>query len=270
MEYNTVIMKRWTTEELEILIKNYPSRGAKGCSILLKGRTAEAIAKQARSRGIKHSTTWTIEQVNILKEFYPIYGSVYCSELINKDPKNISIKAHRLGIKHLNQYGRWSHKDYEYALMEAEAEAYPLEEYRGYATHILHGCLEGHTWETTPNIILSAKAGCPKCSNSSFKLDIPAILYYIKITTKERLVYYKIGITNRTVEERFSSSRIVHNICILKETKFSTGKEAKESEQEILELFKNSRKHIKGLLVEGGNTELFEEDILGLDTEKAQ
>lgn len=254
--------KRWTKDEDEILKEKYPNLGKFGCVEHLPNRSPEAIAKRARNLSVTHSMMWTNEQVSVIEQFYSDYGAEYCAKLINKDPKSIVAKANRLGIKMVNPNGKWTHKDYEMALMEAEAEAYPLEEYKGYGVAILHGCINGHSWRTRPNTILSYNAGCPECSDSSFKLDKPAIFYYIKIC-KENKIYYKVGITNRTLKQRFPTS--IKFITILKETHFKTGKEALEQEKVILSQYKDKRVTISDFLAEGGNTELFEEDVLNLD-----
>lgn len=42
-------------------------------------------------------------------------------------------------------------------------------------------------------------SGCPSCAKYGFQPNESAYLYYLKITTDENQVLYKIGITNRTV-----------------------------------------------------------------------
>ena len=63
---------------------------------------------------------------------------------------------------------------------------------------------------------LSGK-GCAKCgleveNSSSIKLDEPAILYYVSINKGEA---YKIGVTNRTIKQRFygemSKITVIHS-----------------------------------------------------------
>jgi len=256
------MINKWTQSEIDILKDNYPKLGKFGFSELLPNRTPESIATRARLLGIKHKTIWSAEEENILKEFYPTKGREYCAELLKREVKTITQKANRLGLRRDNQYGKWTHKEYDRALMEAEIEAYPIEEYKGYGIPILHSCLEGHTWSTRPNTLLSYKTGCPQCSDSSFKIDKPAILYYIKICNKGK-TYYKVGVTNRTVQQRFPTS--IKFITILKETKFKVGKDALEHEKLILSTYKDKRVTVSDLLVERGNTELFEEDVLKLD-----
>lgn len=103
---------------------------------------------------------------------------------------------------------------------------------------------------------------CPGCCHYGFDPTKSATLYYLKIEHNDR-VLYKIGITNRTVEERFSTEDLL-KISILKLWDYPIGKEAYDREQSILKLHKNL-KYIGAPVLQSGNTELFMEDVLGLD-----
>lgn len=100
--------------------------------------------------------------------------------------------------------------------------------------------------------------GCPSCSSSGFKKNLPALLYYLRVGGA-----YKIGITNRTVLARFSPKDL-EVITILKVWEFELGKDALAKEQWILKTFKNARYEGEPLL-SSGNSELFNYDILGID-----
>jgi hypothetical protein len=98
--------------------------------------------------------------------------------------------------------------------------------------------------------------GCPSCATSGFDKEKPAILYYLSV---EDGLAYKIGITNRTVEERFLGE--MDKIKILKIWKYDKGKEALEKELEILK--KYSSFLYKGApILSSGNTELFVRNVL--------
>lgn len=102
--------------------------------------------------------------------------------------------------------------------------------------------------------------GCPGCTIYGFNPNKPAILYYLKITTEDNQTLYKIGITNKTVNERFSLLDL-NKIEIIKQEKFENGKEAYDKEQKILK--KYSKFKYKGpKILESGNTELFNKDVL--------
>lgn len=99
--------------------------------------------------------------------------------------------------------------------------------------------------------------GCPTCAISGFDKNKPAILYYLSINNGQA---YKIGITNRTVNERFNITEI-KNIQVLKIWEYSLGKEAYDKEQEILKKY-SKFKYTGPSLLDSGNTELFKENVL--------
>ena len=103
--------------------------------------------------------------------------------------------------------------------------------------------------------------GCPSCSVGGFNGVKPAILYYLRVD-RYGIVAYKIGITNRTVQERFGTE--FQYITILKTWDYEVGEEARIVETAI----KRENKEFKytGIsLLESGNTELFTHDIGGFD-----
>ncbi len=102
--------------------------------------------------------------------------------------------------------------------------------------------------------------GCPSCARTGFDPPKPAYLYYVKIFHRTRELW-KIGITNRTVKERFS--REPTEYVILQETYYENGRDAYAEEQRILKLYKEFRYKGDNLLV-SGNTECFTENVFGL------
>ena len=152
-----------------------------------------------------------------------------------------------------------------YQLQVADRGIEVLDTYVNAYTHLLHKCVEGHEWSSTPTNILSGSR-CPICSlyNSpvSYRFDVTksAILYYIKIDNE----YYKVGITNKSIEQRFRQDRD-RDIKILFGQFFIKGQDALDKEAEILEKFKHKRIYVPDFLKSKGNTELFKEDILELD-----
>ena len=116
----------------------------------------------------------------------------------------------------------------------------------------------GSFWQT-PDDHLSGNS-CPSCASYGFNPEKEATLYYLSVY---KGTAYKIGITNRTVEERFSNAEL-ENIDILEEWYFKNGQAALDKEQEILKEFKWAQYSGDNLLV-SGNTELFMVDILNKD-----
>lgn len=138
--------------------------------------------------------------------------------------------------------------NYTEELIEKQIPYKPLEVYINWETPILHECLNGHRWKAIPNNILKGQ-GCPSCAQYGFKPDKPAILYYIKIGT-----YYKIGITNRSVQERFKNDRD-KSIEIIRLINFDKGSEAKALEKKILKDYPPII--ADNYLKSGGNSELY-------------
>lgn len=99
--------------------------------------------------------------------------------------------------------------------------------------------------------------GCPYCNKHGFNNNLPGILYYIKIDD-----VYKIGITNRTVAERFQGE--MNKIKIIKTFYFDKGIEARLKEKEIKNKYKEF-KYVGVKKLKSGHTEMFNKDILILD-----
>lgn len=92
--------------------------------------------------------------------------------------------------------------------------------------------------------------------------NTPTILYYIKII-KDTNIFYKIGITTKSVKHRFSNEKNI-SIVILKEKLFNSRQEARNEESLILKTFKKYRGNLQ-VLDYGGNSEVFNIDVLNLD-----
>ncbi len=109
--------------------------------------------------------------------------------------------------------------------------------------------------------------GCPDCANYGFNPDKPAILYYIKDTTTG---YYKIGITNRTVKERFSAAKL-NRIKIINIESFEVGRDALDIEKSLharFDCFRVTNLSWKEKRSYDGYKEFFIIDVLDLDSPK--
>lgn len=146
---------------------------------------------------------------------------------------------------------------YEAELLARGSELRPIEPYVDSSTKILHRCYkEGHEYRTSPHKVLE-RLTCSQCRLHAR----PHILYYIRIAG-----YYKVGVTYRTVEERFKTSFSTLNVFVLKTWEFPDYHSALEQEQEILRVYRDQRVYLPDLIPESGGTELFMEDILQLDS----
>jgi hypothetical protein len=103
--------------------------------------------------------------------------------------------------------------------------------------------------------------GCPDCAEYGFDKKKPAILYYLKIQVSG-INYYKIGITNRTVKERYKvTDRAIFQI--LHQIHYKVGETALAEETKLKRQFKEYQ--YKGPdILSSGNSELFTEDIMKL------
>jgi len=118
----------------------------------------------------------------------------------------------------------------------------------------------------TPNNHLRGE-GCPRCSKTGIDLNKPVVLYYVKII-KHRKVFYKIGITNGLVKNRFIYDEL-DDLEVLKTWYFEDGNRAYKLEQRILDKFKNFRYKKKDIL-RTGNTELFVTDLFNEITKEVK
>jgi len=120
----------------------------------------------------------------------------------------------------------------------------------------------GFVWSPRPGNIYT-KSRCPICvdrKRGGFHSEDPAILYYLSINNGEA---YKIGITNRSVEARYTlEEQSIFNI--VQTWRFDIGRDAYIKEQKILKDFKEF-KYVGKSLLKTGNTELFYKDVLMLE-----
>ncbi len=136
---------------------------------------------------------------------------------------------------------------------------YDNSDYTGALIKVEIICLEhGSFWQKPADHC--GGQGCPECAEYGFNPNKPAILYYLlDIITG----WYKIGITNRTVQERFGSKKM-KEIKVLNTWSFDVGKNAYDTEQSLHKIFKDYR--IINENFGGGKTEFFSKDILNEDS----
>jgi len=115
---------------------------------------------------------------------------------------------------------------------------------------------------TTPIHHVREGTGCPNCVGRGFDKTKSAYLYYLKVTTDSGKVLYKIGITNKSVNERFQLKDL-QKIEIVKQKLYTSGIDALNWETKLKRLYKQYQYKGPNVL-ESGNTELFTEDIIAL------
>jgi hypothetical protein len=135
---------------------------------------------------------------------------------------------------------------------------YSKVDYQGYDTLVTIIDPEYGEYKQKPHKHLNG-SGHINRAHFGFNINLPAILYYLKVQGGKG---YKIGITNRTVAERFVGE--TNKIEVIKTWYYESGKDARDREQEVLSEYK-PMKYIGEHLLSSGNTELFNKDILELD-----
>jgi hypothetical protein len=119
--------------------------------------------------------------------------------------------------------------------------------------------------ETRARDHLRSGGGCPGCAAYGFDQTQTAILYYLRIERFNERPLYKIGITNRSVQERFDNTEDRDRIVVIRTWNYDSGRAAFEREKELLKAHRSSRYDGPDVLV-NGNTELFTRDVLELDS----
>jgi hypothetical protein len=125
-------------------------------------------------------------------------------------------------------------------------------------------CDLGHRWKTSVHNVMVGR-GCPGCAKGGFDPSKPGILYYLRVKDDVGNSFYKIGITNLSIEERFKTKSDRERIKIVAQWRFEDGGEAAQVELDVLRKFKSSKYSGPPILTGGGNSELFQDDVLLLD-----
>jgi len=100
--------------------------------------------------------------------------------------------------------------------------------------------------------------GCPQCYTPGFDKNKPGTLYYLEVVTVSGTLW-KIGITNRTIDERFTAKDLL-SITVVYQHTFKSGKDASDLEKLLLKEYKHLQ-YDGAKVLRDGNTELFTSDI---------
>jgi protein-arginine kinase activator protein McsA len=185
-----------------------------------------------------------------------------CNTIYYKQPKHIlqgvgcincMYNAKRMDkIEFINKANAIHNNKYTYSNVQ----------YTNNSTKVLIHCTKCNTSFKQSPINHLLGNGCPSCASSGFDPDKPAILYYLKIK-HESSIYYKIGITNRTVNKRFSKDELKY-ITILNTINYDKGLNAFKEEQRLLSKYLKF-KYDGPTVLNSGHTELLTSPILELE-----
>ena len=242
-----------------------------GCPACSKKESFDLIRKLAVKSFLKkavnkYGNKYTFPDLNYIDHLTPI--NIYCTSheiLFKQKPYNFLCSNDPCPLCRNEKLSMTNTKSLSMFIKQAKAihnekYEYGYVEYVNTYTPVKIFCFKCNDFfYQTPNRHLKG-CDCPTCAVYGFKAELPAILYYLKINNGQA---YKIGITNRTVKERFDRDR--EKIKVLKTWAFDTGRDAKLMEKGILEEYKDFKYKGLPLLEGGGNTELFSKDILNLD-----
>lgn len=154
---------------------------------------------------------------------------------------------------------RKTNDDYDNALLEREINFLRIEDYQGSSVPILHECINGHQYKATPNNILAGRHGCVQCNKLTpvkHNKAKPCKLYLLELEYESNL-YYKIGITTQTIDQRYKSSNVVSKV--LWSIEYDTVYLAKSYEQLLLHQNIDNLVYID--ILREGNTEIFNKKI---------
>lgn len=140
------------------------------------------------------------------------------------------------------------------ALIHKERYVYNKVSYVNNYTKVIISCPQHGDFEQKPASHIQGH-GCPSCASHGFDPSKPGVLYYLKITTDDGQILYKIGVTNNSVNERFSLKEL-SKIEIIKQKLYEKGQDAYDIEQKLLKRYKHYQ-YIGPKILECGNTELF-------------
>lgn len=213
-----------------------------------------------------YSKTEYVKSGEHLEIICPIHGSFkstpdnhLAGKRCPKCAREINIKKRTLSAESFIEASKLIHGNKYY---------YYTEDYINRHTKIRIGCPHHGIFKQAPSSHLQGH-GCQKCSTeiNKFKKRLssenPATLYYIKILKNED-AFYKIGVTTKSIKERFKKEFL--DIFIIASWEYDHEKDAYRKEQEIINYFRQFK--IKYKILKGhGNSEIFSKDILGLDTE---
>lgn len=143
---------------------------------------------------------------------------------------------------------------------------YSMVEYVNTKTKVHIICPDHGNFYQTPKKHLCG-SGCPECAVTGFKDSLPAILYYLEIETDKSHVY-KIGITNRSIQERYPLMRDRKKFKVLKTWEYPLGSEARKMERKIIKKHKDSLYQGDPPLEGVGTAEMFLSDVLMIEHQK--
>jgi len=249
---------KWEQDEIELLKAFIENKWLHKDIAIELGRSQYATIKRASKLKIKSKLSTNIiktaeqykselpSDITVLESYINSYTKIQhkhsCGYIWDVIPKNIlggnSCPKCAGNIKKTTQ----QYKD------ELPLDIIVLGRYINNNTKIQHKHSCGYIWRSTPHNILRGH-NCPKCFNTGFNDDLPAVTYCVYFKDLE---LYKIGISNNYTN-RIKKFGIKPEVIFTRE--FSKGIDAMSLEKEWKENLKDYL--VNTGLLKSGNTETF-------------
>jgi uncharacterized SAM-dependent methyltransferase len=207
---------------------------ARGFTLLSKFKHSKQKLNFICSQKHTHSITWS--------SFRQGKGCLYCSGKAQKTHEEVEAEFTARGWTLLSNYKNSSQK-------------------------LAFICSKGHR-HTISWASFRKNVQCGKCIPGGYSQDLPGRLYYVRFNFPNHAPLYKIGITNKTIKQRFEEERTTYTILL--DEKHEDGSIPYKKEQTILKRYRKHKYAGKNILSHVGITECFTKDILGLDKGLAQ
>ena len=154
-----------------------------------------------------------------------------------------------------------THEDFVSILKAINSVFTVVGEYKGANIKVDVVCDKGHSSSVFPSNAVRGSS-CRECVDYGKFRDIPTTLYYVKFNHDGR-DYYKIDLTQKSLSRRFVGEE-ARKMTLLYETVYDSPALAWEAEQSVLKAFREFT--TKDKVLRKGNTEVFNSDILHLDS----
>ena len=231
------------------------------CAALTAGsKLAKSQSEFIQEMTDKHGNDFDLTEVTYKNNHTPVIVTHSCGHKYKTTPATLlkAVTCPKCSVEKLIQTTKGRSKDLASTIQDRLPDYKILTPYTTARDKLTVTHICGTTFDATPDNLLRNN-GCPGCAEHGFNVNKPAILYYLSLHNDS---FFKIGITNRSVEERFKASDLV-NIKILNTWYYQEGKDAYIKEQDILTKFADYRTTNTDI-ISSGYTELFTTNILSL------
>ncbi len=227
-------------------------------------RCPQCFGRKRTKEGVQSHLNFLNKGIKVLSEYTNALTKMSCRcEKCNHRWESRYTTLMYNGCPGCNKYSKWTTEDFVQTIQSMKPITV-LSKYKHAGATVDCQCnVCGTKWSPMPgNLLRPDKVSCPSCAKSGYDPSKPGYLYYLRVYDEDQ-VYWKIGITSRSLKERFNPSER-GKIVVLYNQRFESGSAAQQCERNILNLFKHFK--VKNAApLKTGNTELFTKDVLQMD-----